>query len=512
MSAIDYHERTKHTPRSVRSGSGLDFDNKPRPYKSYNGVPTVSLADAIRDPAMPALHAVATQPPPDTDASTSFDRATLAGLCYYAAGITKSIRRHGQNYHFRAAACTGALYHIDLYLVCGDLDDLDDGVYHYDPRTESLDMLRDGDYRGVLVKASRDPAVTRAPVTFVVTSTWWRNAWKYGARTYRHAFWDSGTVLANLVAAAHALDRPATIVSGFADDPVATLLGIDPEWEAPLELVPVGVGAPVARSSGTSAVEPIDPPTEPLASDPIAYPLIHQAWTGSTLSAGTAAQAWRTRGERPVDGRRPGDGDRVELDPVGPDTASTRPLHTTIRRRGSCRAYERDTLSFRKLSTVLDRATRGVPMDVRADDGDSGTGAALQFVDCYCIVNGVADLEPGAYQYHPDAGELERIHAGESRQAARHLALDQQLGADAAVCIYFLADLDAVTDALGNRGYRVAQLEAALTAGRLYLSTYAHRDLGGTGLTFFDDVVTDFFEPRAAGQTPIFLYTLGRPA
>lgn len=69
-----------------------------------------------------------------------------------------------------------------------------------------------------------------------------------------------------------------------------------------------------------------------------------------------------------------------------------------------------------------------------------------------------------------------------------------------------------MTDVLGDRGYRVAQLEAALTAGRLYLTTYAHRDLGGTGLTFFDDMVTDFFAPRAAEQTPMFLYTLGRPA
>jgi hypothetical protein len=75
-----------------------------------------------------------------------------------------------------------------------------------------------------------------------------------------------------------------------------------------------------------------------------------------------------------------------------------------------------------------------------------------------------------------------------------------------------MTDLTAVVDALGDRGYRVAQLEASLTAGRLYLGTYAHRDLGGTGLTFYDDIVSDFFAPRAAGQTPMFLYTIGRPA
>ena len=68
-----------------------------------------------------------------------------------------------------------------------------------------------------------------------------------------------------------------------------------------------------------------------------------------------------------------------------------------------------------------------------------------------------------------------------------------------------------MTDALGDRGYRAAQLEAAVTAGRLYLAAYAHRDLGATGLTFYDDAVAEFFSPRAEGQTPTFCWTLGRP-
>ncbi len=365
----------------------------------------------------------------------------------------------------------------------------------------------------MLADASRDPAIEQAPVTVVATSTWWRNAWKYGARTYRHAFWDSGTVLANLLATAQALDHPAKTVAGFADEPVATLLGIDPSWEAPLELVAVGTNDPVLDSPTAAGIDRIDPPTETLESNPTDYPLIHRAWAESTIQTGGMAREWRNGGERPVDGRGPGDGDRVELDPVGPERASARPLHNTIHRRGSCRKYERESLSFQKVSTVLDRATRGAPMDVCGEDGSGARdGSSLQFVDCYCIINGVEGVDPGAYQYLPDVGELELLHAGESRQEAGRLALGQRLGADAAVCVYFLADLDAVTDALGDRGYRVAQLEAALTAGRLYLATYAHRDLGGTGLTFFDDLVMEFFEPRAGGQTPMFLYTLGRPA
>ncbi|MFB6191924.1 MAG: hypothetical protein ABEI11_01235 [Haloarculaceae archaeon] len=184
--AVEYHERTKHSPESVRSGPGLDFDNKPIPYTVYEGLPREPLPDDPPAPDAPALEAVAVDGPEppgrepfgDRDPDR-VDRATVAGLCHYAAGVTKEIKLRNRTVAFRAAACTGALYHVDLYAICGDLPDLDAGVYHFDPRPEAtgLDVLREGDYRGVLAAASGHDRVAAAPVTFVATSTWWRNAW-----------------------------------------------------------------------------------------------------------------------------------------------------------------------------------------------------------------------------------------------------------------------------------------------------------------------------------------------
>ena len=65
--------------------------------------------------------------------------------------------------------------------------------------------LRKGDYRGVLVEAAAGAeGVERAPATVVYTSTYWRNAWKYQARAYRHCFWDGGTIMSNMLAVARA--------------------------------------------------------------------------------------------------------------------------------------------------------------------------------------------------------------------------------------------------------------------------------------------------------------------
>ncbi len=106
---------------------------------------------------------------------------------------------------------------------------------------------------------------------------------------------------------------------------------------------------------------------------------------------------------------------------------------------------------------------------------------------------------------------MELRNPGRFRNVAGALALGQDLAADAAVNVYLLADLDAVLGRFGDRGYRAAQLSAAIAAGKLYLAAYALR-LGATGLTFFDDAVTDFLLPRGPGRGVMFLLALGRSA
>lgn len=518
--ASEYHERSKHTPERIKtSGFRLDFENKPLPYKIYQDLPKEPLPGADAPVARAALEAIAEPDPmPTVDRTDSvLTQVNIDQFCHLATGITKNFSDetvdvdpvatprahllHAVQPLYHAAACTGKLYHIDCYLVGAEIDGLPAGVYHFEPLTRSLDVLRRGDYRGVVAAATGEfPAASEAPLHVIATSTWWRNAWKYRDRTYRHAFWDSGTVVANLLAVAHGLGWRAEVVTGFADESIARLLGVDPESEAPVELVTIGRGHPAPEPK---AMPTIDPATRPLSPEPVEYPTVYEAWTAGTLPDGDAARTWRDNA--PIEVTDQEDGPTQALAPDRPEDRPETTISRTIRRRGSCRSYRRETVPFSTISTILDRGVRGVPIDI--DDTDR----ALTYTDCYLISNGVEGLGDGAYQYHPDDGTLERLRSGPAREAAGHLALDQQLGADAAVCVYFLADVDAVTEQMGDRGYRVAQFEAAATAGRLYLATYAFDDLGGTGLTFYDDAVSEFFEPRASGQTPMFLYTIGRP-
>jgi SagB-type dehydrogenase family enzyme len=529
VDAREYHERTKHSPESVRDDDfSLDWTTLPRPFKTYRDLPR-EAAGSVRKPVAPALATVAEHAADPLAGTAQTDRdpvdgTTLASVAYYALGI-KGASPHpapdvdGEAY-YRMASCTGNLHHVDGYLVSGDLDGLPAGVYHYDPQRPAFERLRSGDHRGALAaaagdraEAGRDSGVADASATLVLTSEWWRNAWKYRERTYRHAFWDGGCVLAHVLATAHALDLQARTVAGFHDHAVAGLLGLDPATEAPIALVPLGNGdaAPV----GGPPVDPIAPDTEPHPRHERTHDLPFEAWEASALPDGAAAADWRARLAEalPVgtvegcDGRDGGDGETVPLDPVDHETASSRPLAAAMRRRRSERDYADDPVSARRFATVLDRGLRGVPLA-----GNEGPHLALN--DVYVAVRAVDGVPAGAYHYRPgspDGPALERVGDVDA-DAVEFAAMGQSAAGEAAATVALSTDVDAVVDALGDRGYRLAQLEAGVALGRLYLATYAHRDLGGQGLTFFDDELAALFAPRSDGQTPTTLFVFGHPA
>src|SRR5208337_1209745 len=148
---------------SIRSRQySLDWANKPLPFKIYPTLEILPLPREVPQSGVAALSAIAERVPTEADALP--DLATISQLLYLSAGITRTRKYSGGEIYFRAAACTGALYEVELYLVCGDLANLQAGVYHFAPAEFGLRRLRAGDYRSVLVEATGgEPAIAHAP-------------------------------------------------------------------------------------------------------------------------------------------------------------------------------------------------------------------------------------------------------------------------------------------------------------------------------------------------------------
>ena len=395
-------------------------------------------------------------------------------------------------------------------MVCCDLPDrsrpggppaLPAGVYHFGAAEFGLRQLRAGDFRQQLVHATGDdPSVAHAPVLIICTGTYWRNAWKYRSRTYRHFGWDNGTILANLLAMSSAEKLPSKVIAGFVDSSINQLLSVDTRREVAFSLVSVGYTA--ANPPSAPSVERLELAVVPYSSHEVDYPAMRKMHEASSLDSAEEVTAWR--GKTPRTSNATPKGSAMLLQPLDDSRRSKDTIEQVISRRGSSRQFSRDSITVQQLSTILDHATRGIPADFLDPSGS-------HLNDLYLIVNNVVGLAAGAYFYHWESKQLEQLKPGDFRDKAGYLGLEQQLPADAAVDVFFLADLKKVMERFGNRGYRAAQLEAGILGGKLYLGAYAQK-LGASGLTFYDDDVVSFFSPHARGKSAIFLVALGRSA
>ncbi len=497
----EYHEGTKHPYGALLSPlHEYNPANPPPSSKRYPGAEHIPLELDKEPIGISALSAISGLVQPE-DSLRSLDRGILARILYFSAGITKRIRLPGvrRRIAFRAAACTGALYHIEIYVVTRDLPDLQAALYYFDPERFALIRLRRGDLRQTLVEAAaNEPSLKDAASILIFTDVAWRNAYKYQARAYRHAFWDSGTILANTLAMVGAHRLSTSVVLSFQDLHVERLLGLEAGTELPVALLPLNTAEGSASEQAPPA-GPLEAKPEVAAGFETRYPAIAQAHAASSLEEPAEVAEWREQRLTMVLPEIRGES--FALQPASMRERSPDPLEKVIIRRGSTRRFARSSISFQALSTTLAMAALGVPSDVLSPSG-------LSFNHMYLLVNDVEGLPPGAYVVHPDAGALELLQRGDFRGDAGYLGLNQALPADASVNLFFLTDLRSVLGKLGNRGYRAAQLEASIAAGRAYLAAYA-QGFGASGLTFFDDAVVQFFAPHSDGKSVMFMMALG---
>ena len=465
--AVTLHELTRHGTPTDRSRlvdfQPLDPSNRPAPFKRYVGREPTPLPRDFGATGARAVDVLSGHGRPASPAT--LDVVTLARLLFFTAGVTRTSESPAfeERTYFRTAMSAGNLHPVEVYVATSGVDGVADGVHHFAPLEFGLTALREG-------------TTTRgASCTFVFTGIPWRTAWKYGERGFRHLYWDSGTMLANLLAVAGAHGLRARVWTGFVDDDVARLVGVDGLSEFPLVLVTIGEGDAIEVPGDLPS---LDVEVEPISPYPITFPLITEAQHAGFLPDAHAVGEWRTRA---IDGSPM----RGSVDP--PEGARDDSIEEVIVRRGSTRLMRPETAPRALLDSGMAVAARATPADFVRE----GTTV----LEHNLSVHDVEGVDPGAYRWRD--GDLELVRPGQFRPLTQQLCLDQPLGGDSAYTAFHAAPLDTVLEALGARGYRVAQLEAGIASGRLSLAAFALGD-GATGLTFFDEPVRRFFATSAS--------------
>lgn len=408
-------------PLAVTHLTSNDIDTLPWFYKRYPD-------DLIHIPLSRDL--------PTTDAGL---RAVLAGtaqvrhrdldldhlgrVLFLASGVVRKTKRPYGDFLWRAAGSAGGRFPLELYIAVPEGGGLPSGVHWYNPREHRLETIG-------------PPPQGGAP-TIAVTGVPWRTAWRYFERGYRHIYWDAGTMLSQLLAAAASGGTEARLFTRFPDRDIAAVVGAEMPHEFPVALVALGPGDPVTVAVGEARSGAVD-------RAPVEWPLMTLAQEAGEVDS--LGKAW-------VDG-----------DPISAPGDPGMPVDEVVLARGSMRRMMASaTLPREVLETSMAIALRGID------------------VPHFVAVHGVEDTKPGIYRW-PDLEEP--VRPGDLRDELYRVCLAQGLGRDAAFVVIAATDIGALDD----RAYREAQLAAGLVEGRLHLLAYA-AGAGASGMTFVDSEI-----------------------
>jgi SagB-type dehydrogenase family enzyme len=155
----------------------------------------------------------------------------VSQLLWAAQGITSPLG-------YRTAPSAGALYPLELYLVVGDVENLDEGIYKYIPKEHALIKVRAGDVREELARAAvGQRCVSEGAINIVFSAVYERTTLKYGERGQRYVHLEAGHAAQNVYLQAISLNLGTVAIGAFLDERVKEILNI---LEEPLYIMPVG--------------------------------------------------------------------------------------------------------------------------------------------------------------------------------------------------------------------------------------------------------------------------------
>jgi len=235
-----FHQNTRLT----LSGLGkrrMRFPLLP-PAKEYRGRPRLTLPYPEEMPEMALMEALSRRKSiRDFETNTMMPLETLSGILSAAYGVT---HRLGGLEH-RAAPSAGGRYPIEVYLSVRRVNDLDGGLYHYDPELHTVTQIGP---EPITPSIWTPPGINRSLVenaacTLVFTAVFSRTVDKYGDRGYRYVFLDAGHLAQNVYLASTAYLSGCCAIGGFLESEVERELGIDGVTESAIYLLALGTPA-----------------------------------------------------------------------------------------------------------------------------------------------------------------------------------------------------------------------------------------------------------------------------
>lgn len=216
---LEYHQRTKHHPSRYAASLGyMDWATQPDPFRNYKGATKVQLPLAVEN-TTPPYHLLweenaIPQAPLCIESISQLFQFSLAIAAYKSA--------NGTSWALRCNASSGNLQPTEGYIILPPQNGISEKttISHYAPYDHSLEILSEFD-------TSFWNELPQESFLVSLSSIIWREAWKYGERSFRYTQLDLGHALHALHVSAKMLGWNISLVDKCDIKDVDRLFGFD---------------------------------------------------------------------------------------------------------------------------------------------------------------------------------------------------------------------------------------------------------------------------------------------
>lgn len=498
---VDYHVRTKHHLEKYAEHLGyFDWETQPDPFRTFEGARRISL-DFPEDPDDPPYDAVFD---PTSVSPKPLNRTSVSLLFYHSLALSAWKEHLDRRWSLRCNPSSGNLHPTEGYLIAPAVEGLTTkaGLYHYAPYHHELE-----------VRVEWDSNMAEDSLFIGLSTIYWRESWKYGARAFRYCQHDMGHAIGAVVIAAALLGWKARLIADTPDEDLAKLLTTGdqrgPEAEHAENLIQLTPHDREARQPAWPA-----PPSRPagkpnrLSTDHHAWPVIDDAGA-ATARTTRAAQREEPSSRPPIRGY------------------SDLPAGNLIRKRRS--AYEmdgrtslpRDTF-FRQLNAVMPGRP---PFSALWWHPQVHLALFAHRVDglapgCYLLLRDDADRTALAsacrddFAWEPvDGGPdgLFLLAEGDFREKAKKVSCHQDIASDSCYALAMIAPFNSALEHHGPWFYKNLHWETGLIGQVLYLEAEA-AGIRSTGIgCFFDDAMHEVLGLEGLQWQSLYHFTVGAP-
>ena len=213
----NYHEQTKHYPdKYARSLGYLDWDNKPNPLRIFKGASNIKLPLIKKDRNLPyaALYKI-------IENSANISLKSIANMLELSMGLSAWKKYNGSQWALRINPSSGNLHPTECYLILPNLAKHYSCIAHYNPYQHYLQKI------SILSKDNADFFKQYAGFGIILSSIYWREAWKYGERAFRYCHHDVGHAIGAISYSCNLNGWKAKIVPNISENKMDEFLGFD---------------------------------------------------------------------------------------------------------------------------------------------------------------------------------------------------------------------------------------------------------------------------------------------